>query len=219
VLDALRAFLADSRLARAGLIALGVLVVAGGLALGGWTWWQSQQAQGAVALAAAVELAQTAQAPGASPAARAAASQALEAVIAQHPRYAGLPQAAYRLGNLRYAAGEYAAARGAYQVALAQGAMGTVRTLAGVGIGYTWEAEKDYTKAQTAYEAALAGLGPKDFLYEAILLDLARVQEFGGRREAALETYRRLLKDVPESRRADDVRTRIASLQSAPAKP
>jgi tetratricopeptide (TPR) repeat protein len=219
VLDALRAFLADSRLARAGLIALGVLVVAGGLALGGWTWWQSQQAQGAVALAAAVELAQTAQAPGASPAARAAARQALEAVIAQHPRYAGLPQAAYRLGNLRYAAGEYAAARGAYQVALAQGATGTVRTLVGVGIGYTWEAEKDYAKAQTAYEAALAGLGPKDFLYEAILLDLARVQEFGGRREAALETYRRILKDVPESRRADDVRTRIASLQSAPAKP
>ena len=219
MLDALRAFLADSRLARAGLIALGVLVVAGGLALGGWTWWQSQQAQGAVALAAAVELAQTAQAPGASPAARAAASQALEAVIAQHPRYAGLPQAAYRLGNLRYAADEYAAARGAYQVALAQGATGTVRTLAGVGIGYTWEAEKDYAKAQTAYEAALAGLGPKDFLYEAILLDLARVQEFGGRREAALETYRRILKDVPESRRADDVRTRIASLQSAPAKP
>jgi tetratricopeptide (TPR) repeat protein len=219
VLDSLRAFLADTRLARAGLIALGVLVVAGGLALGGWMWWQSQQAQGAVALAAAVELAQTAQAPGASPAARAPAIQALEAVIAQHPRYAGLPQAAYRLGNLRYAAGEYAAARGAYQVALAQGATGTVRTLAAVGIGYAWEAEKDHAKAQTAYEAALAGLGPKNFLYEAILLDLARVQEFGGRREAALETYRRLLKDVPESRRADDVRTRIASLQSASAKP
>jgi tetratricopeptide (TPR) repeat protein len=219
VFESLRALFAASRLARAGLIALGVLVVAGVLAFGGWTWWQSQQAQGALALAAAVEMAQAAQAPGASPAARAAAVQALEAVIAQHPRYAGLPQAAYRLGNLRYAAGEYGPARGAYQVALAQGATGTVRTLAAVGIGYTWEVEKDYAKAQTAYEAALASLGPKDFLYEAILLDLARAQEFGGRREAALETYRRLLKDLPESRRADDVRTRIASLQSGPAKP
>ncbi len=220
MLDTLRAFLADSRwLVRLGLIAGAVLVVVSALALGGWAWWQNQQAQGAMALAAATELAQGAQAPGAAPAARATAIEALEAVIAQHPRYAGVPQAAYRLGNLRYAAGEYAAARGAYQVALAQGARGTIRTLAAVGIGYTWEAERDLAKAQTAYEAALAGLGPRDFLYEGILLDLARVQEFGGRRDAAIETYQRLLKDVPDSRRGDDVRTRIASLQSSPAKP
>lgn len=219
MLDSLRAFLADPRLTRIGLIAALVVVLVGGLAVGGWAWWQSQQAQGAMALAAASELAQAAQAPSASPAERAAAVQALETVIAQHPRYAGVPQAAYRLGNLRYAAGEYAAARGAYQVALAQGAKGAIRTLAAVGIGYTWEAEKDLAKAATAYEAALTGLGPADFLYEGILLDLARVQEFGGRREAALETYRRLLKDLPDSRRGDDVRTRIASLQSSPAKP
>lgn len=218
MLEPVRTFLDEFRFARLGLIAIAVLVVAGALALGGWTWWQSQQGQGALALATATEMAQAAQAPGAPPAARTAAIQALEGVLAHHPRYAGVPQAAYRLGNLRYVAGEYAAARGAYQVALAQGAKGTVRTLSAVGIGYTWEAERDHAKAQTAYEAALAGMGPRDFLYENILLDLARAQEFGGRRDAALDTYRRLLKEVPESRRADDVRTRIAALQS-PAKP
>ena len=215
MLDWLRAFLDDSRVARWGLLAVAALVVLGLVGFGGWTWYRSQQAQGAAALAAAVELAQKALAPGATPETRAGAAQALEAVIAQHPRYAGLPEAAYRLGNVRYAAGEYAAARGAYQIALAQGATGTVRGLAAAGIGYTWEAEKDYAKAQSAFEAALAGLGPKDFLYEGLLLDIARTQEFGGRRDAALETYRRLLKDVPDSRRADDIRTRIASLQSA----
>ena len=215
MLDWLRAFLDDSRVARWGLLAVAALVVLGLVGFGGWTWYRSQQAQGAAALAAAVELAQKALAPGATPETRAGAAQALEAVIAQHPRYAGLPEAAYRLGNVRYAAGEYAAARGAYQIALAQGATGTVRGLAAAGIGYTWEAEKDYAKAQSAFEAALVGLGPKDFLYEGLLLDIARTQEFGGRRDAALETYRRLLKDVPDSRRADDVRTRIASLQSA----
>jgi tetratricopeptide (TPR) repeat protein len=214
VVDWLRAFLAESRPARWGLLAVGALVVLGVLGFGGWTWYQSQQGQGAVALAAAAELAQKAQAPGATAEQRAAAAQALEAVIAQHPRYAGLPEAAYRLGNVRYDAREYAAARGAYQIALAKGATGAIKLLAAAGIGYTWEAEKDYAKAQTAFEAALAGLGPKDFLYEALLLDIARTQEFGGRRDAALETYRRLLKDVPDSRRADDVRTRIASLQS-----
>ena len=215
MLDWLRAFLDDSRVARWGLLAVAALVVLGLVGFGGWTWYRSQQGQGAAALAAAVELAQRALAPGATPETRAGAAQALEAVIAQHPRYAGLPEAAYRLGNVRYAAGEYAAARGAYQIALAQGATGTVRGLAAAGIGYTWEAEKDYAKAQSAFEAALAGLGPKDFLYEGLLLDIARTQEFGGRRDAALETYRRLLKDVPDTRRADDVRTRIASLQSA----
>ncbi len=215
MLDTLRAFLADSRLARWGLLAGGALLVLALVGFGGWTWYQSQQGQGAAALAAAVELAQKALAPGATPELRAQAAQALEAVIAQHPRYAGLPEAAYRLGNVRYDAREYAAARGAYQVALAKGATGAIRLLAASGIGYTWEAEKDYAKAQTAFEAALAGLGPKDFLYEGLLLDVARTQEFGGRRDAALETYRRLLKDVPDSRRADDIRTRIASLQSA----
>ena len=215
MVDWLRAFLAESRPARWGLLAVGALVVLGVLGFGGWTWYQSQQGQGAVALAAAAELGQKAQAPGATAEQRAAAAQALEAVIAQHPRYAGLPEAAYRLGNVRYDAREYAAARGAYQIALAKGATGAIKLMAAAGIGYTWEAEKDYAKAQTAFEAALAGLGPKDFLYEALLLDIARTQEFGGRRDAALETYRRLLKDVPDSRRADDVRTRIASLQSA----
>lgn len=215
MVDWLRAFLAESRPARWGLLAVGALVVLGVLGFGGWTWYQSQQGQGAVALAAAAELAQKAQAPGATAEQRAAAAQALEAVIAQHPRYASLPEAAYRLGNVRYDAREYAAARGAYQIALAKGAAGAIKLMAAAGIGYTWEAEKDYAKAQTAFEAALAGLGPKDFLYEALLLDIARTQEFGGRRDAALETYRRLLKDVPDSRRADDVRTRIASLQSA----
>ena len=216
MLDSLRTFLEDFRIARWGLFALAALVVLGLIGIGGWTWYRAQQAQGAAALAAAVELTQKALAPGATPETRAEAIQALEAVIAQHPRYAGLPEAAYRLGNIRYDAREYAAARGAYQIALAKGATGTVRGLAAAGIGYTWEAEKDYAKAQSAFEAALAGLGPKDFLYEGLLLDVGRTQEFGGRRDAALETYRRLLKDWPDSRRADDVRTRIATLQSAP---
>lgn len=218
MLESLRALVTPgSSTFRAGLIGLAIVVVVAGLALGGWTWWQSEQTRGAEALGAATDLAQAAQAPGAGPAARAAALQALEGVIAQHPRYAGLPQAAYRAGNLRFDAGDYAAARGSYQVALAKGATGVVRTMAAVGVGYTWEIEKDYAKAQTAYEAALSGLGPKDFLYESLLLDLGRVQEFGGRRDGAVETYQRLLKDVPDSRRAADVRSRIASL--TPAKP
>jgi tetratricopeptide (TPR) repeat protein len=99
-------------------------------------------------------------------------------------------------------------------MALANGASGALRTLTAAAIGYTWEGEKQYGKADAAFQAALRTLGPRDFLYEELLTDLARVQELGGDSKAAIETYRRVLRDVPDSRRADDIRGRIAALES-----
>jgi hypothetical protein len=43
-------------------------------------------------------------------------------------------------------------------------------------------------------------------------MDLARAQELSGKKSEAADTYRRLLKEVPGSRRADDVKTRLAAL-------
>jgi tetratricopeptide (TPR) repeat protein len=207
--------------------AIGVLAVAviGGLAGAGWAWYSAQETRAREAFAQASEVVQLAQAPapGAAPSppppeARARAVAALEILLAQHPRAAIVPQAAYQLGNLRYTDAQYAQARGAFEVALAGGATGNLKALCALGIAYTWEAQKDFPKAQTAYEAALAGRGAKDFLYEELLIDLARVQEIGGNSPAALATYDRLLKDVPDSRRADDIRSRMATLKSAEKK-
>jgi len=50
------------------------------------------------------------------------------------------------------------------------------------------------------------------------MVDKDRVQELGGKRAAAVETYQRLLKELPDSRRAEELRSRVASLQPA-AKP
>lgn len=206
---------------------LGVLALAlvGGVAGAGWAWYSAQETRAREAFAQASEVVQLAQAttPGAAPSppppeARARAVAALEVLLAQHPRAAIVPQAAYQLGNLRYADAQYPQARGAFEVALAGGATGNLKALCALGIAYTWEAQKDLGKAQTAYEAALAGRGAKDFLYEELLIDLARVQEFGGNPPAAIATYERLLKDVPDSRRADDIRSRIATLKSAEKK-
>jgi tetratricopeptide (TPR) repeat protein len=200
------------------------LVLVGGVAGAGWAWYSAQETRAREAFAQASEVVQLAQAPapgaGAppTPEARARAIAALEVVLAQHPGAAIVPQAAYQLGNLRYADGQYPQARGAFEVALAGGAAGNLKALCALGIAYTWEAQKDLGKAQTAYEAALAARGAKDFLYEELLIDLARVQEFGGNRQAALATYERLLKDVPDSRRADDIRSRIATLKSTEKK-
>jgi tetratricopeptide (TPR) repeat protein len=192
--------------AGAGLLAL-VLVV------GGAWFWISTQAEHAQALHAdALAQAHAARNAQSAAAARTAAVSALENALAQAPGAALAAQSAYELGNLRFDAGQYAGARAAYEVALAKAGGGTVRTLAQAGVAATWEAERNFAKAIEAYTAAAAGEKPGQFYYEDLLLGLARNQELAGRRDDAIQTYRRLLKDVPKLRREDEIRGRLASL-------
>jgi tetratricopeptide (TPR) repeat protein len=209
-------WLDDARARRLAIqVGAGVVVVAL-IVVGAWAWYRSQESRGEAALASATALVQQATTPQAAPDARSKAIAALEAVLRDHPRFSGAAQAAYQLGNLRYASGAYAQARGAYEVALAKGGPASLRALSAVGVGYTWEAEKNYANAAAAYEAALKAMAPKAFLYEETLMALARVQELGGKRGAAVETYQRLLKEIPDTRRADDLKTHLANLKSRP---
>jgi len=214
--DFVATWLRESRTARWTLIGLGALLVLGAAAFGGYSWYGAQDTRARLALVAAADLAQQATAPGAPAEARDKALRALETVLTEHPRFSGAPEAAYRLANLRLDAGQHAAARGAYEIAIAKGATGTLRSLAALGIAYSWEGQRDYARAQAAFQAALNGLSSKDFLYEEMLLGLGRAQEFGGNPAAARETYSRLLKERPDTRRADDIRSRLASLPAPP---
>jgi tetratricopeptide (TPR) repeat protein len=207
-------WLGDPRLRRWAVpVAAGVVLVVA-IAVGATMWHRAQEARGQAALASATVLVQQATAPEAPPDARDKAIAALDAVLRDHPRFSGAGQAAYQLGNLRYAAGAYGQARGAYELALAKGGPPSLRALTALGIGYTWEAEKDYARAATAYDAALKGMPSKTFVYEDALLALARVQELGGKPAEAAETYQRVLKEVPDTRRAEDLKTRLANLKS-----
>ena len=194
---------------------LGLVLVAA-VAVGGWYWYDTQQRRVGAAYAEVMTRAYAAQAPQAASTERARVARELEQLIAQHPTGASAGEAAYELGNLRYAAQDYAGARSAYELAVGRGGSPTVRTLARVSIGYTWEAERNFPKAVDAYQAVVSELGPKDFLYEQTLLDLARAQELAGRRPDAVATYQRVLKELPAARRADEVRGRLAAL-GAPA--
>ena len=203
----------ESRWVRIALQAAAALAVVALVVAAAWAWYRSQETRGLAALADATALVQRAQGPEATAQTRESAIKALEAVMADHPRLSAIPQVAYQLGNLKYGAGQYPAARGAYELALAKGASGSVRTLAGMGIGYTWEAEKNYANAAQAYGAAVKGLGRKDFLYEEALMAEARAQELAGKPAVALEIYQRLLREVPDSRHAEDLRNRVAGLR------
>jgi tetratricopeptide (TPR) repeat protein len=194
---------------------IGVVLVAA-VALGGWYWYDTQQRRVAAEYAEVMARASAAQAPQAAGDARARAAQDLERVIAQYPSGDSAAEAAFELGNLRYASQQYPAARGAYELAVARGGSPTVRTLARSSIGYTWEAERNFAKAVETYQALAADLRPDNFLFEQALLDLGRVQELAGRAPEAIATYQRLLKELPSARRADDVRARLNAL-GAPA--
>lgn len=196
------------------LVAGVALLVLLGVGFGAWSWYTTAQSHGLEAVAEAGALAQEALAPQATAAQRNAAITKLEEVIARYPSNRLVPEAAYHLGNLRYQARAYEAARGAYTLALAKGVGRTVAPLCRLGIGYTWEAEGKYGEALAAYREALTRLESGDFLYEETLISLARAEELVGKLVEARETYRRILRELPRTRRADDIRGRLASLES-----
>lgn len=192
------------------------VVVMAAAGVGAWLWSVSRTSAAMAAYAVAMARVQDTRGQRPSPEARTAAIQSLEATLATYPSAPAAGTAAYELGNLRYAGREYARARAAYQIAAGQSSSPTLRTLARAGIGYAWEAEKNYASAGQAYRDALADLKPGDFYFEELLMDLGRVQELAGQKADAIATYRRLLKDVPKSQRADDVRGRLAALGASP---
>jgi tetratricopeptide (TPR) repeat protein len=197
-------------------IAAGALVVLGLLGTGAWLWSAAQTQRGTAAYAEILMRHRASENPQAAPEARAAAIGDLERVLAEYPTNAMTSQAAYLLGNLRYLSGQYDRARAAYQLTVARSEGGTITTLARAGIGYAWEAERKLPEATQAFETALAELNPSAFYYEELLADLARVQELSGKKDAAIATYRRMLKDLPRSARAAEVRNRLGSLGVTP---
>jgi len=206
--------LLSSQAARLTLKITGVLVAAAILGGAGWLWLRTEDTRGQAALAATADLVQQADGPQATGDARQRAIVSLQTLLAEHSRSSAAAQAAYQLGNLQYQAGDYGAARGAYEIALAKGATGSLRILAASGVGYTWEAQRNYANAVTAYAALARDAGPRQFFFEETLLDLARAQALAGKPAEARATYERLLKDAPDTRRASDIRARIDELQA-----
>lgn len=188
------------------------------LSLGAWAWWSSYQSRGLAELELATLRLGAALTPQAPAEARTEAIKALEGVIERYPWLTQLPHAAYQLGNLRYQAKDFDGARKAWELALQKGTRGTLATLSRLGIGYALEAQGNHANALTAFEAARRGLTAQDFLYEEVLMSLARAHELLGQRDRAREIYSALLRDRPRGFSVEDIRARLARL-SGPASP
>jgi tetratricopeptide (TPR) repeat protein len=195
--------------------ALSVLVLAG-IGVGGWIWSEARERRATAAYVEPLARLAAARSTTLTPEARAGLARELEAALAEYPSASIAPDAAYELGNLRFAERDWARARSAWAVVSTHAQSPTLRTLAGTGIGYAWESEGKLAEAREAYGRVLAGIRPGAFYFEEVLMAQARVQEQSGDKPGAIETYRRLLRDAPNSPRADDVRSRLASLGAAP---
>lgn len=195
----------------AGLVAVAVALAA----LGGWAWWDAQQRRALGVSAEVLARVQPAFAPDATADVKSVAARELEQLLQLYPSAGSVPTVAYELGNIRLAAGQYPAARTAYELALQRGATGVVAALARGGIARSWEAERDFGRAAEAYAALVKSLDARSFLYEDALIDQARVLELGGKKAEAVAIYQTILKEVPTAKRTADVRSRLASLGTA----
>jgi hypothetical protein len=189
----------------------GAVVAVLGVASAGAAWWYAvEQRRGLESFAEAMVKLRQSQAPGAAPETREQASRDLEATLSQRPSRAVAAQVTYELGNLKYSEQQFPGSRSAYEMTAAASSP-TLRRLAQLGVGYTWEMQKDYPRAIAAVEAALAPLNAGDFLYDDLLMDLARLQELAGKKDDAIKTYQRVVAN-PQSLRSDDARNRLAAL-------
>jgi len=195
-------------------VAAGVLVLIG-IAVGVWFWSDVQDRRATAVYVAAMSPLSGAAGAAVTPEVRAAAAKNLEAALAQYPSAAMAPLGAYELANVRYAERDWARARAAYEVAAARTGSPTLKALSRAGVGYTWEAERNPAKATESFQQALSDVKPGDFYYDDLMLDLGRAQEQAGKKDAAVETYRRYLKELPKSTRAEDVKARLGRLVPA----
>ena len=83
---------------------------------------------------------------------------------------------------------------------------GTIATLGRLGRERTLRRQRVSPAVLETCQQALAGRGPKDFLYGDLLLAKARARELAKDSPGAVATYKQYLKDLPSSDRVGDVR-------------
>ena len=134
-------------------------------------------------------------------------------VVDQYSETAASVQALQYIGQIRYDLGEYEEAAAAYADASSKrGLTGEVRGLVWQGLGYCREQMGDYQGAVESFQKIIdERIG---FLVEYAYFDIARNYELGNDLPRAIETYRTILVEVPNSPKTSWVKAKIEMLGS-----
>lgn len=199
-----------------------LLGIAGGLALavavwvGLSTYLEHRENRAADALASSFENYAKAVEGKADPAQEKAARESLAQVVEQYGATPAGIQARLALGDLLVEKAKYADAEKILSgLSQETGLPPGMRPLAWHGLGLSLEGQKKYQQATSAYESAMKEAGPT--LRNSYRLDLARVQEAAGDKEAAIKTYSEAVSQPPDPSSLDLVKSRLVVLGVDPA--
>jgi tetratricopeptide (TPR) repeat protein len=135
-----------------------------------------------------------------------------EEVIKQYPGSKAAELAHFDLGNLYYKANDYDKSIENYQAFLAKENRKTIRTaLAYTGLGYSYEAKKDFEKALAAYEQSTQQeIGDR---YESLgYRNMARIYEEMQDNKKAVEFYKKAQEKFKDSSMEMIIKRKIAIL-------
>lgn len=187
-------------------VAAGLLLVV--LAGVGWWLYQRQSAQ-----ALRIEekgLQSLARADAGSTEAAKEAAEAFEQIVGGYGWTASADRAAYYLAGLKARTGEADRAIDLYQGIIRKSAgKGDLAPLAQLGLGYALVSKGRMDEAIAAFESA--GKDPRG-IPDMALFEAARIRQGRGEREKALEGYRKIEAEYPQSAMIQAVRQRIIAL-------
>lgn len=197
-----------------GIAAALVLAVGAWVGLGAYFDYRSNQA--ANALAASFESYAKAVEGKADPAQEKAARESLAKVVEQYGATPAGVQARLALGDMLLEQSKYAEAEKALSDLCEEPDLpAAMLPLAWHGLGLSLEGQKKFGEAASAYQSAMKESGPA--LRNSFRLDLARVQEAAGDKQAAIQTYREAVAQPPTPRALDFARGRLVALGVDPA--
>jgi predicted negative regulator of RcsB-dependent stress response len=197
-----------------GAAAVLVGVVAAWVIIG--TYLQHRQDEAADALAGSFESYAKAVEGKADPSQEKAARQSLAKVVEKYGATPAGIQARLALGDLLVEKGKYPEAEKVLNELCEEADLPpAMRPLAWHGLGLSLEGQKKYAEAAKAYESAMREAGPT--LRNSYRLDLARVQEAAGEKEAAIKSYSDAVAQPPDPTSLDMVRSRLVALGVDPA--
>ena len=140
------------------------------------------------------------------------AAKAFEGVVEKYPSSDAAQGARYELGNLYFTAGEFDRSIQVYRVFIDKASGKDIRTVyAWFGIGYAYEAKKEYDKALEAFNRVVDSKPGN--VHEGISYrNIARIYEEMNDRGKALDFYKKALEKTKDPAASSLLKRKIAQL-------